>query len=79
MNPGPVDDAGKVASGFMEAMKSQPIMLGLVIMNLAMVAMLWYALRFAAEARKSELGMIFTQQREVQQLLAAGCAVPEKR
>jgi hypothetical protein len=78
MNPGPVEEAGKVAGGFMEAMKSQPVMLGLVVMNLAMVAMLWYALRFAAEARKTELGMIFTQQREVQQLLA-GCLVPNKK
>jgi hypothetical protein len=77
MNPGgPVEEAGKVASGFMDAMKSQPVMLGLVVMNLAMVAMLWYTLRFAADARKTEFEMIFMQQREVQQLLSS-CIVPK--
>jgi hypothetical protein len=76
MNPGPMEEAGKAASGFMDAMKSQPVMLGLVVMNLAMVGMLWYTLRFAGDARKTELGLIFKQQSEVQQLLAS-CIVPK--
>ena len=75
MNPGPVEEAGKVAGGFLDAMKSQPVMLGLVVMNLAMVAMLYVVIRFAQEQRRTEFEMIFSGQREVQALLAA-CVVP---
>jgi hypothetical protein len=75
VNPGPLDEAGKAASGFMEAMKSQPVMLGLVVMNLAMVGMLYATLRYGQEQRKTEFQMIFQQQSEVQKLLSA-CVVP---
>lgn len=76
MNPGPVEEAGKVAGGFLDAMKSQPIMLGLVVMNLAMVVMLYVVIRFAQDQRRTEFEMIFTGQREVQQLLST-CIVPQ--
>jgi hypothetical protein len=76
VNPGPVEEAGKVAGGFLDAMKSQPIMLGLVVMNLAMVVMLYVVIRFAQDQRRTEFEMIFTGQREVQQLLST-CIVPQ--
>jgi hypothetical protein len=57
-------------------MKSQPIMLGLVVMNLAMVVMLYVVIRFAQDQRRTEFEMIFTGQREVQQLLST-CIVPQ--
>jgi hypothetical protein len=77
MNPGPVEKSAEIATGFMDAMKSQPVMLGLVVMNLAMVIMLYVVIRFAQDQRKTEFGMIFAAQRDVQQLLAA-CVVPPK-
>ncbi len=77
MNPGPIHDAGKAASSFMEAMKSQPVMLGLVVMNLAMVGMLYVVIRFAQDQRRNEFEMIFAQQKEVQQLLSQ-CVVPQQ-
>jgi cytoskeletal protein RodZ len=52
-------------------------MLGLVVMNLAMVGMLWFVLRFAQDARKTEFELIFSSQKEVQQILAH-CIVPNK-
>jgi hypothetical protein len=76
VNPGPVEEAGKVAGGFLDAMKSQPIMLGLVVLNLAMVVMLYVVIRFAQDQRRTEFEMIFTGQREVQQLLST-CIVPQ--
>jgi hypothetical protein len=77
MNPGPLDEAGKAVGGFMDAMKSQPVMLGLVVMNLAMVFMLYFALTSSLSARKNEFDLIFKQQSEVAQLLAR-CVVPGK-
>jgi hypothetical protein len=37
--------------------------------------MLWFTLRFAQEARRTEFELIFNSQKEVQQLLAR-CVVP---
>jgi hypothetical protein len=77
MNPGPLDEAGKAVGGFMDAMKSQPVMLGLVVMNLAMVIMLYVVIRYAQDQRRTEFEMIYKSQSEVAQLLAR-CVVPPK-
>jgi hypothetical protein len=77
MSPGPVAEAGKAAHDFVGAMSAQPVMLGMVVVVLALIAMLWYSLHFAAAARKIEMEMIFAQQKEVQQMLAH-CVVPSK-
>jgi hypothetical protein len=61
----------------MTAMSSNPVMLGLVVMNLAMVGMLWFVIKVAQDMRKSEFEMIFAQQKEVQQILTR-CIVPNK-
>jgi hypothetical protein len=72
VNPGPTE----IATGFMDAMKSQPVMLGLVVMNLTMVGMLYVVIRFAQDQRRNEFDLIFKSQSEVQQLLAQ-CVIPK--
>jgi cytoskeletal protein RodZ len=67
---GPVEEIGSTTRSFMSAMGSQPVMLGMVIVVLAMIGMLWFTLRFAAEARKNEFEMIFKQQAQVTELLS---------
>jgi cytoskeletal protein RodZ len=67
---GPVEEVGKVANTFMTSMSNNPVMLGMVIVVLSMIGMLWYTLRYAAEARKTEFEMIFAQQKEVNKLLS---------
>ena len=37
MNPGVVEEGGKVATGVIEALKSQPIALALIVMNIIFV------------------------------------------
>lgn len=78
MNPGPVEEAGKVAGGFMKAMTSQPVMLGLVVVVLTLIGMLFFTLRMVNEARRNEIQMIFAQQKEVQELLSR-CVVQPTR
>jgi hypothetical protein len=70
MNPGITEEVGETSRSFMAAMGSQPVMLGMVIVVLAMIAMLWFTLQFAASARKNEFELIFKQQSEFAQLLA---------
>lgn len=76
MSPGVSEEVGSTARSFMQTMGTQPVMLGMVIVVLAMIGMLWFTLRFAAEARKTEFEMIFKQQSEFANLLARCTVVP---
>jgi hypothetical protein len=58
-------------------MRSQPVILAMIVANLAMLAFLFFALKGAAEFRDSMLKLNAEYQREVNQLLAR-CVVPEK-
>lgn len=71
------EEAGSTARSFVAAMGSNPVMLGMVVIVLAMIGLLWVVLRFAQEARKTEFELIFTAQKEVQQILAS-CVVPNR-
>jgi hypothetical protein len=75
---GPVEEVGKAAQGFMTAMTSQPVMLGMVTIVLALIAMLFVTIRAASELRRAEVTMIFEQQKQVQDILSR-CIVPQQR
>jgi hypothetical protein len=74
--PGIGEEVGSTARGIVSAMGSQPVMLGMVLVVLALIAMLFMTLRFAQEARKQEFEMIFAQQKEVQSILSRCVVVP---
>ena len=76
---GPVGEAGKVASGLVTAMGSNPVLLGLVIVILSLIAMLFFSLRTASDARKNELELIFTAQKNVQDILSRCIVQPSQR
>lgn len=78
MNPGPVEEVGKVAGGFMEAMKSQPLALALVVMNLSLLALFFWIGKTVAATREREIGLLYTDQKEIRELLSR-CVVPEKK
>lgn len=69
MNPGPIEEAGKVASGFMHVMRDQPLALALAICNIALLALFYYVASWAGNNRADEFKAIMAMQREVQQLL----------
>jgi hypothetical protein len=78
MNPGgPVEEAGKVASGLIDALKAQPAVLALTLANLSMLAFIFYALHGAAQYREKILNQVFENGKEMQQLLAR-CVVPTR-
>jgi hypothetical protein len=44
MNPGPAEEAAKVATGVVEGLKAQPLALALIVLNLFwIVAVFWIA------------------------------------
>ena len=72
MAPGPAEEVGKVATGFVDAMKGQPLALALAVMNLALLGIVFYIAHAAHENHATDL----QAQRELSQLLAR-CVVPE--
>jgi hypothetical protein len=75
MNPGVSEEAGKVASGIVDALKAQPAVLALTIGNIALLIFVFYALHGAAEFRELLLKQQHEYQREVAQMLAK-CVIP---
>lgn len=45
MNPGPAEEAGKVATGLVDAMRTQPLLLFLMVMNLVVFAAVFWSIR----------------------------------
>ena len=69
LNPGPVEEAGKVAGGFITAMQTQPLALALVVCNMTLLALFFYVINVANKGRTREFSAIMQMQHEVQQML----------
>lgn len=77
MNPGPVEEAGKLAGTFMDSLKQQPLSLALVVMNVALLGIFFYVINVNAKQREREVALIYADQKEIRNLLAK-CVVPGK-
>lgn len=75
-----LEEGGKAANTFMEIMRSQPLSLALVVMNLCLLGFLYYQGSVAASERHHELDLLYQNRREVGELLAK-CypSPPEKK
>jgi hypothetical protein len=65
-----VGEVSKTASAFMESMKSQPLALALVVMNIGLLGLLYYVVKTADATRQREVALIYEQQNRVSELLA---------
>ena len=70
----PGEQMQKVATGFFDAMKSQPMALALAVMNIALLVILWYV---ASSAHDTQIRNM-DYQKELNQLLAK-CVLPDKK
>jgi hypothetical protein len=70
-----MSEVGQAANTFMDAMKSQPLALALCVMNVALLAIMFYQNKGYTEARQTSLTMILDYQKEMQKLLAQ-CGSP---
>lgn len=77
MNPGPTEEVGKVAGGFIDALKGQPLSLALVVMNVVLLGYLFYNEGKYVEARREFAKMLFDQQKVQSELLAKCVPVDE--
>lgn len=75
MNPGLTEEAGKVAGGIVDSLKSQPLSLALVIMNCALLGIFFYVTATIAKQREREVALMYADQKEIRELLSR-CVVP---
>jgi hypothetical protein len=67
---GPVEETSKIASGFMIALKDQPLSLALVVMNMALLILVFYTANAEKSSRKYMAELILKQHSETELLLS---------
>ncbi len=72
---GATEEATKAVGSFMDSMKSQPLSLALVILNVALMFLLYQVYTKADSAREAQMQLIFAAQKDMQVLLSK-CVVP---
>jgi hypothetical protein len=75
MNPGALEEGARAAGTFMTIMKEQPLSLALSIMNIALIALIWWFTTKQIEVRNHDLELYFAHQKETS-LLLSRCIVP---
>jgi len=75
---GPAEEAGKVAATFMDIMRAQPLSLALVIMNFALIGLIYFGTSTISERRAKEFERIMEQQEKLGQLLYNCVPVKDK-
>lgn len=67
----PAEQGARVAISFMDAMKSQPLPLALVVMNFLLMAFLFYAGNATQSQRREVTRMVIKWQEATDQLMAS--------
>ena len=59
MNPGPIEETGKVATGVIDALKSQPMVLGMLVFNFVLLLVVYFGINNMREHQAKVLERIF--------------------
>jgi len=73
---GAVEEGGKAVTGIIETFKSQPMVLALVLMNLGLLALLYWTAEKQAALRSHDVEIMGEQQKMALDLLSR-CVVPK--
>jgi hypothetical protein len=75
MNPGPTEAGIEVAGSIVDGLKSNPLCLAFLAMNMALLALLAYIAYAGSERRAREVQLIYDNEKEVREMLSK-CIVP---
>jgi hypothetical protein len=64
-----LQEGGRAVSGFVDALKAQPLSLALVVMNIALLGFMYYSSLVAHREREKETELLYENRREMAQLL----------
>lgn len=77
MNPGGItEEVGSTTRSFIDAMKDQPFMLVCGLINFVMLGLLFYIAHSVAGQRAREIGLIYDNQKSIQDLIVKACINP---
>ena len=65
-----MQEGGRVINGVVDALKSQPLSLALVVMNLALLALFYFIAIRNADSRKHEFELVFAQQQRTMEIMS---------
>jgi hypothetical protein len=68
---GPIEEIGKATTGFIDAMRGQPLSLALVVMNVALILLFYFILSVVAEQRRREVQLFYDEAKSVREMLAS--------
>ena len=71
------EQGGKVATGFIEALKQEPLSLALVVMNICLLVFFYVLLTTVSKQREREIGLLYADKKEVREMLSK-CVVPDR-
>jgi hypothetical protein len=74
-----LQEGGRAVSGFVDALKSQPLSLALVVMNIGLLGFLYYDGIVAHDERKTEMELLYKNRTEMAELLYRCTPAPEKK
>ena len=69
MTPGPAEEAGKVATGIIDALKAQPAVLALALMQIGLLLFIFYALHAGAVFRQQLVQHVFENTKAIHEIL----------
>jgi hypothetical protein len=69
MNPGIPEEAGQTARSLIDALKAQPHVVGLLIINAALLVFMFYALHEAATFRDKLVSQVFDNTKNIHDVL----------
>ena len=77
MNPGPVEEGGKIAIGVIDALKAQPAFLVLILF-MALVLLLIYWANTSSNAQRNEMMKMMLDNQHATAEMLSKCVVPGK-
>ena len=69
MNPGAQEEVGQTARSLIDVFKSQPHVFGFLLIILALLVFMFYALNSAANFREKLVGQVFENSKAIHQIL----------
>jgi hypothetical protein len=65
-----MQEGGKAVAGVVDALKSQPLTLALVIINVGLLLLMWRVLEAVHDMRQNDTKMLYEQQQKTQEMLS---------
>lgn len=76
MNPGPVEEGGKVATALVESLKAQPAILAILVFNLILMGLVYFSTKEFRSLNERVISTLLTQQKDMVDMIGRCVVVP---